>query len=106
MYRVNVQSGTRIGLGVALLVGATLLNPVESQGAGASANKLCLSIVSQTCATIADCGGALTDRGVGGISCDGTTHRCTVQCATTFANTDTTARVVDVLVAEDGCVGP
>src|SRR5262250_1749689 len=99
MHRVGVHSSaTGVGLGVALLVGATLLGPVESQGA-VSATKICPFVVNQTCATTADCGGAVSPGGIGAVSCDTTTHRCTVQCATTFSNIDVTSAVVNVFVA-------
>src|SRR5262249_2302708 len=91
--RTTTTLGTEKMLpGIALLVGATLLSSVESQaqmGGGASARKLCPNVVNQTCATVADCGGAVDPTtGAGGVSCDAVTHHCTVQCATTFANTD------------------
>src|SRR5438445_630661 len=107
MLRVIARYGaTRAFLSVAILIGATLLSPVDSRAAGASALKMCRGPVNQTCATVADCGGVVDPAGVGGVSCDAVTHKCTVQCATTFANTDTGNTLTNIAVAEDACVGP
>src|SRR5438445_7986919 len=107
MLRVIARYGaTRAFLSVAILIGATLLSPADSRAAGASALKMCRGPVNQTCATVADCGGAVDPAGVGGVSCDAVTHKCSVQCATTFANTDTGNTLTNIAVAEDACVGP
>src|SRR5438445_5248157 len=103
MLTVIARHGaTRAFLGVAILIGATLLSPADSRAAGASALKMCPSVpVNQTCATLADCGGAVNPAGVGGVSCDAVTHKCTVQCATTFANTDTGNTLTNIAGAAD-----